>query len=150
MTEYKSPITGKTYNITDVSPLILSMLLSNDTENAESSQVRLKLANLGITTREYNEKLAKPDTTQEQKAEITASIVSIVKESEALQFKLMSLIRVKPASMCEVLRSFVQELEGKSDSEILRLGKDFDLLFVQVQTNADKDSDKYNEAMKAK
>lgn len=144
-TVYKSPLTGLAYHIYEVSPMAFSMINEAATESEQARNLRVQGVQVWQTIRATQEALAK--LPEDQKAPVQEQLGKDMVRLQNLQLELASLTKVTPKIMCNMLRTFVKELEGKTDLEILRTGKDIDLLFVQVRGMADRDSDNYNKAL---
>lgn len=148
MSKYTSPVTNKVYEVADVAPALLRMIMRDVSETDESVKLRLELANLQIQVRNDKEALqTRSDISEKQREALT----QIVKDSELqiaqIAERIMAITKVSPATVCEVLRTFVVDFENLSDAQIKRIGPDFDILLMYIRQQADKDSDKYNAAI---
>ena len=143
MVEITSEFSNKKYTLYDVSPTVFNLIVSNDTNSEESIELRQRLAALAELVK-MNEDIAAKNNLPESeltplKAQIEKDKAELVKVGTRLTF----ITKIKPSTMCEVLRTFVAECDGKSDKEIVRLGADLDLLYIAVQNEINKDADRF-------
>lgn len=144
--EYESPLTKKKYTIFEPSPMMLAMMY--DSENAESSTLRLQIQQVTADIEVNNEVLKRPGLHESEREMITRHTEDKQKELDMLRARLISVTKIKKSTLCEIVRTFVTGFENMQDIEMIReTGKDLDLLFLTIQELADKDSNTYNEAM---
>lgn len=143
--DYTSEITGKVYHIFDVSPLALNLYKSEATQSEEAIELQLQITSVVDSLNEDTEAIKRQDVQKDEKLKVAIEkrIADASVQLAKLNIKYASVTKAKPESICKVLKHFVQECEKLEDLAIIRMGYDFDLLYLRVQEIGNEHGDKY-------
>jgi hypothetical protein len=144
---FRSPLSGQQYNIYPISPVLVRLITSESVKTEESTKIELELLGLAEQAKADHEALMRTGIDDDSKKEITERLAKSQVEQTELSAKLISIARIKPATIVELAKMFVQELQDISDRDVLHLGPDLDLLYMQIQILANKNAGKYANAI---
>src|SRR5690348_4127469 len=105
-TEFTSPISGNVYNVYDVAPTILRLIVTDGSESEQSIALLNEIEQLSQSIK-TDQAWLKDNLSETEKKQVTDRIAEYEAKIRGLSIRLHLLTKIKPETICKILRTFV-------------------------------------------